>query len=82
MGGRIEGAPPRENKLPDADSKIVPIESYTCVKCKDASKNILVLPCKHFDLCEHCYKNLPEEQLMECYSCKAKLTNYIHVFNP
>ena len=46
----------------------------SCLVCNENRRNILVLPCKHFILCNICYDSL---QKKECIMCRQEITSCI-----
>lgn len=57
---RIEGAPPHTRKFCDEkathEQRTLYIDAYACSTCKKNPRTIVMLPCKHCELCEDCFR--------------------------
>ena len=61
----------------DGDEKIgVPVDYFTCKKCRERAIEVILVPCGHKALCKRCAKGLKE-----CLICKRKVTRVQTVFH-
>jgi hypothetical protein len=61
----------------DGDEKIgVPVDYFTCKKCRERAIEVIFVPCGHKALCKRCAKGLKE-----CLICKRKVTRVQTVFH-
>lgn len=62
-----------------ADSKISSAENSLCCICRDATKTILLLPCRHLCLCEDCSLTLRKHR-GTCPVCREIVRDTLRVF--
>lgn len=55
-------------------------QQETCVVCQDAPRSVLLLPCRHFSLCEDCTRILLEEG-HDCPICRHPIYEALTVFS-
>ncbi|XP_043567569.1 putative E3 ubiquitin-protein ligase UNKL isoform X2 [Chiloscyllium plagiosum] len=53
------------------DGVIYQLQSKKCIVCQERDRSILLQPCQHYVLCEHCAPNK-----IECPYCKTKVMNW------
>ncbi|XP_007909469.1 putative E3 ubiquitin-protein ligase UNKL isoform X2 [Callorhinchus milii] len=53
------------------DGVIYQLQSKKCIVCQERDRSILLQPCQHYVLCEHCAPNN-----IECPYCKTKVMNW------
>lgn len=69
----------KELELKELERKAAtPSEASLCCICKDNQKTILLLPCRHLCLCEHC-ANLPI--VSSCPVCRAAISERLQVYS-
>jgi len=49
----------------------------SCLVCQEHRRTVLVLPCRHFVLCETCYDNISHKSSPECVMCRQIVTDCI-----
>ena len=52
-------------------------EENLCIICEEATKRVVLLPCKHLCLCSACSKL---EQVTDCPMCRTKISDRMEVF--
>ena len=52
-------------------------EESLCIICEEATKRVVLLPCKHLCLCSACSKL---EQVTDCPMCRTKISDRMEVF--
>ena len=63
-------------KETDDTKPIVPTSSGTeCIVCMDKTRQVLLMPCKHVDMCVDC-----AEKLETCPTCRATIESRIEVY--
>lgn len=62
-----------------ADSKLSSEENSLCCICRDATKTILLLPCRHLCLCEDCSVAL-QQRRGPCPVCREAVRDTLKVF--
>lgn len=62
-----------------ADSKLSNAENSLCCICRDATKTILLLPCRHLCLCEDCSETL-QQRRGTCPVCREVVQDTLRVF--
>ncbi len=67
---------PPQSPIPSAP-KMSPINQIdmSCIVCNELRRSVLALPCKHFIVCETCFKSLPNKK---CIMCRQEITDSIH----
>ena len=48
---------------------------YECCVCMKEQKNVILEPCLHFSICEHCLT-----KLTECPICRKKIDFYFKIY--
>lgn len=51
--------------------------STLCVVCQESVKTVLILPCRHLCLCQHCSEN---QEMQTCPLCRVQIENTIQTF--
>merc|ERR1712194_288145 len=49
-------------------------DCWDCQICYDRPKSVLLLPCRHCSVCEHCLRSLRDER---CPMCRATFSSYL-----
>jgi hypothetical protein len=71
---------PKKRSHEATPGRVTAVEEDTCMSCvicQDATKRILLLPCKHVCLCIGCSE---KEKPTECPMCRAKISEMTEVF--
>lgn len=71
-----------DDDQPPADSQIVDSEesdARLCVVCREAGKEVILLPCRHVCLCVACSGYLLSRN-RHCPLCRTRVRQYMHVF--
>ena len=71
------GPPVGGGSQPIAPSFSAAEEENLCVICEEATKRVVLLPCKHLCLCSACSKL---EQVTDCPMCRTKISDKMEVF--
>ena len=71
------GPPVGDGSQPIAPPFSAAEEENLCVICEEATKRVVLLPCKHLCLCSACSKL---EQVTDCPMCRTKISDKMEVF--
>ena len=78
---RIEGAPQHTRRFCEEkasqEQRTLYIDTYSCAKCGEAPRTIVMLPCKHCELCEACFRKLEDKK--QCSVCHKKAEKYLRI---
>ena len=65
------------------------LDNQKCSLCYDAFREIIFLPCKHFNVCFTCYQGLLQSHIsryrddqsppLECPYCKQTLQHHLYI---
>jgi len=55
-------------------------ENVNCCICHDRIKNILLQPCNHLSVCEHCLEEVLSHDDKVCPLCREKIKEHVKVF--
>ena len=65
----------RRRKMRDENDKL--LEAAYCVVCKDNMRNIVLLPCSHFCICNSCEK---QQTVCPMSDCRIKILNVVYTY--
>ena len=55
-------------------------EEKLCVICTDRVKNVILLPCRHFCLCNDCVSTLAYNREVACPICRRKVYEHLRIY--